>query len=161
MPKVIDLPTAASMDDGDYLLMEESTGGTKKITKANVLTGIGSTLTAANTITSLSPSEYIPLCQITLTPGTWIVTAQERFQMPESGKTMIGSIALAPDAVAPLNGGMGQMESSFANGYMSMNLVRITNHTASTTVYLVGYHNCSTAATIQEGQCFMNAIRIR
>lgn len=37
MPKVIDLPTATSMDDGDYLLMEESTGGTKKITKYNAI----------------------------------------------------------------------------------------------------------------------------
>lgn len=35
MPKVIDLPTATSMDNGDYLIMEESSGGTKKITRAN------------------------------------------------------------------------------------------------------------------------------
>lgn len=35
MPKVIDLPTATTMDDSDYLLMEESSGGTKKITRAN------------------------------------------------------------------------------------------------------------------------------
>ncbi len=37
MPKVIDLPTATQMDAGDYLLMEESTGGTKKITRANAV----------------------------------------------------------------------------------------------------------------------------
>lgn len=37
MPKVIDLPTATTMDDGDYLIMEESTGGTKKITRINAL----------------------------------------------------------------------------------------------------------------------------
>lgn len=37
MPKVIDLPTATTMDDSDYLLMEESTGGTKKITKFNAV----------------------------------------------------------------------------------------------------------------------------
>lgn len=37
MPKVIDLPTASSMDDTDYLLMEESSGGTKKITRANAI----------------------------------------------------------------------------------------------------------------------------
>lgn len=35
MPKVIDLPTATSMSDSDYLIMEASGGGTKKITKAN------------------------------------------------------------------------------------------------------------------------------
>lgn len=37
MPKVIDLPTASTMDDGDYLIMEESTGGTKKIARINAL----------------------------------------------------------------------------------------------------------------------------
>lgn len=37
MPKVIDLPTTSSIDNGDYLIMEESTGGTKKITRGNVL----------------------------------------------------------------------------------------------------------------------------
>lgn len=35
MPKVIDLPTVTSMDGADYLIMEESGGGTKKITKSN------------------------------------------------------------------------------------------------------------------------------
>lgn len=35
MPKVIDLPTASSMNDSDYLIMEASGGGTKKITRAN------------------------------------------------------------------------------------------------------------------------------
>ena len=37
MPKVIDLPTETSMDNGDYLLMEKSTGGTKKITRENAV----------------------------------------------------------------------------------------------------------------------------
>lgn len=37
MPKVIDLPTATSMSDSDYLIMESSGGGTKKITRANAL----------------------------------------------------------------------------------------------------------------------------
>lgn len=37
MPKVIDLPTATTMDNGDYLLMEESSGGTKKITRQNAV----------------------------------------------------------------------------------------------------------------------------
>jgi len=37
MPKVIDLPTTSAIDNGDYLIMEESTGGTKKITRGNTL----------------------------------------------------------------------------------------------------------------------------
>lgn len=37
MPKVIDLPIATSMDGTDYLIMEESTGGTKKITRTNAV----------------------------------------------------------------------------------------------------------------------------
>ena len=35
MPKVIDLPTSTSMTDSDYFIMEQSSGGTKKITKQN------------------------------------------------------------------------------------------------------------------------------
>lgn len=35
MPKVIDLPTSTSMSDSDYFIMEQSSGGTKKITKQN------------------------------------------------------------------------------------------------------------------------------
>lgn len=37
MPKVIDLPTVTTMDDGDYLIIEESTSGTKKITRQNAV----------------------------------------------------------------------------------------------------------------------------
>lgn len=37
MPKVIDLPTSTSMSDSDYLIMEASGGGTKKITRNNAL----------------------------------------------------------------------------------------------------------------------------
>lgn len=37
MPKVIDLPTSASMSTSDYLIMEESGGGTKKISRWNAL----------------------------------------------------------------------------------------------------------------------------
>lgn len=37
MPKVIDLPTSTSMSDSDYLIMEASGGGTKKITRANAI----------------------------------------------------------------------------------------------------------------------------
>lgn len=37
MPKVFDLPTVTDMDDADFFLMEESTGGTKKINKSNAV----------------------------------------------------------------------------------------------------------------------------
>lgn len=48
MPKVIDLPTSTSMSDSDYLIMEASGGGTKKITKANVDGVSTSSLTVAS-----------------------------------------------------------------------------------------------------------------
>lgn len=52
MPKVIDLPTATTMDDSDYLLMEESSGGTKKITRANANSVGQTTITAASGFTA-------------------------------------------------------------------------------------------------------------
>lgn len=58
MPRVIDLPTATTMDDGDYLIMEESTGGTKKIQRQHaapleryIQRGIEFTANAQKTIT--------------------------------------------------------------------------------------------------------------
>lgn len=51
MPKVIDLPTATTMDSGDYFVMEESTGGTKKITRAN---SVDKVTTVSNIITRTS-----------------------------------------------------------------------------------------------------------
>lgn len=59
MPKVIDLPTATSMDNGDYLLMEESTGGTKKITLSNshnIQTTETQTINANETVTFSVPT---------------------------------------------------------------------------------------------------------
>lgn len=56
MPKVIDLPTATTMDSGDYFVMEESTGGTKKITNNNVLSNraYSGSLTSSNYTTTLN-----------------------------------------------------------------------------------------------------------
>lgn len=51
MPKVIDLPTATSMDNADYLLMEESTGGTKKITRSSLEAPSSSTVTPTSPAT--------------------------------------------------------------------------------------------------------------
>lgn len=72
MPKVIDLPTATTMDDDDYLIVEKSSGGTKKITRSNAvnLNSIGGRAVKyfpvpANSSTSVSiGSEYggILLC---------------------------------------------------------------------------------------------------
>ena len=52
MPKVIDLPTATSMDSDDYFLMEESSGGTKKIKKANANSVEQTTITAESGFTA-------------------------------------------------------------------------------------------------------------
>lgn len=59
MPKVIDLPTATSMDNSDYLLMEESTGGTKKITKSNFEAPSSSTITPASGVTVVQNKNYV------------------------------------------------------------------------------------------------------
>lgn len=55
MPKVIDLPTVTNMDSDDFFVMEESTGGTKKITNKNVLLSRAyqGTLTASDYLSTL------------------------------------------------------------------------------------------------------------
>lgn len=59
MPKVIDLPTATSMDNGDYIIMEESGGGTKKITKANVDAPSSATVTLTSPATVDGNQNYL------------------------------------------------------------------------------------------------------
>lgn len=61
MPKVIDLPTATTMDSGDYFVMEESSGGTKKITKGNSVLKVENQVSGIVTRTSGSTiqSSYI------------------------------------------------------------------------------------------------------
>lgn len=77
MPKVIDLPTATTMDGADYLIMEESTGGTKKITKSNATDRFNykyfkSDITTTTTV-STTETEVARMDSRTFRAGTYAV----------------------------------------------------------------------------------------
>lgn len=160
MPKVIDLPTASSMDDSDYLLMEESTGGTKKITKSNALKNIGVVVRANTTLNSISSETYTNLASLTLSAGKYIVVGQARWQGGENTQNIV-SISTASQTVQPEQAGFAQFASNSSTLYVAESVTRILDLSSTTTIYLVGYQTSGSAKNIvATSQCSLHAIRI-
>jgi len=86
MPKVIDLPTSTSMSNSDYLIMEASGGGTKKITKQNIFGGATGTLNVLQ--------NYYVYPEITLggTSGTTAVTLNFRRSSNYHSAIILGAV---------------------------------------------------------------------
>lgn len=80
MPKVIDLPTTSAIDNGDYLIMEESTGGTKKITRGNTL---GTVLRGIAIGTTIYP-------ELSIDPGGGSITVELRASGAWHGAILVG-----------------------------------------------------------------------
>lgn len=93
MPKVIDLPTATSMDEADYFLMEESGGGTKKITRSNSVDKI---TTVSNPVTQTSGGTVsgatLRICGRIAFLGFTVTAASN---VPAGGNLFVGEIASA------------------------------------------------------------------
>lgn len=90
MPKVIDLPTSTSMSDSDYLIMEQSSGGTKKITRGNAIP----TSTASGIVTRTSganvQSSYIRIHDKTV---YITVNCQATASVSSGSNAFVGAIA--------------------------------------------------------------------
>lgn len=159
MPKVIDLPTATTMDDGDYLLMEESTGGTKKITRANALSPIGTIVSESGTLTSIPNNSNTDLCTLSLSRGKWIVVGQSYWE----GGSNFSNWACISTASATKQISYGGFQQMGASSEIAMSLTRVINVTGtSQTIYLVGYQNSGSAKGIAGAPMRnnLNAIRI-
>lgn len=138
MPKVIDLPTATTMDDGDYLLMEESTGGTKKITRANALSPIGTMYSAVSSVTSVSGSNAtVNFASVTVPAGTYVVCAQCRMQNPNNETVMVNFEINDASSFGWVNGHAQQIMAPPLNDFRTT-LCRIFRVTQQTTFYLLG-----------------------
>lgn len=158
MPNVIDLPTATTMDDSDYLIMEESTGGTKKITRANAL--FKNIVTGAASVTNLASGTTTTMASCTLTKGVWIVTAQARFANASGNYRIIANISLS-GALEAADGGFVQISNTTGNYAPSFNAVRVLNITAaSKTVNLVGQQNSGAAIDVSSTDTLIKAVRI-
>lgn len=158
MPKVIDLPTATSMTDSDYLIMEASGGGTKKITRTNAL--VKDIVTGAASVSSLASGTTATLASCTLTKGVWIVTAQTRFNNASGNYRIIASISLS-GALEAADGGFIQISNTTGNYAPSFNMVRVLNITAaSQTVNLVGQQNSGGSIGVSSTDTLIKAIRI-
>lgn len=162
MPKVIDLPTATTLDSGDYLIMEESSGGTKKITADNALTAlqVGYTPSSATAdVTTVPNSTVTKIAEITLPKGKWIVSACVRFTNTSGNFRAAAAISLSSTGI---NYGYGFMQMSVTsdNTNPAMNVTRILNLSASTTIYLVAFQSSGSSLTIPSGDNRITAIKI-
>lgn len=145
MPKVINLPIATQMDETDYLIMEESTGGTKKITRANALSPIGTIVSAVGTLTSIPHNTNTDMCSISLTKGKWVVVGQSYWEC-RAGFSCWACISTASAQKQISYGGFQQVTSTPET---AMSLTRIIDVTsASQTIYLVGFQNSGSAQSI-------------
>lgn len=158
MPKVIDLPTATSMDSGDYFVMEESTGGTKKITRANALAA--NIVTASSSLTSVPSGSYTTLCSMSLTKGTWIVTGQIRITA-NANYEINAAISTSPSTGEAIEGGYVQMQATTGIPLIATTISRqITVSATSQTIYLIMRQYSGSAKATTEGQNNMKAVRI-
>lgn len=162
MPKVIDLPTSTSISDSDYLVMESSSGGTKKITRNNVMSGIGDTVRINSALSSIADNTETDLCSITLTKGIWIIVGQ--FRMASGALNYQASISISTTSGSSTTtwGGYDQFPVTSNMGNLSVTTTRILNVTAtSQTVYLVGWQNSGAARSITQGGTNLYAVRVR
>lgn len=159
MPKVIDLPTATTMDNGDYFVMEESTGGTKKITKSNALSPIGTVIEAENSAAiTVANNTATSLCSISLPAGQWVVDGQ----VGMSGGTAAGYMAGCINTSVAIAWTYGRTASIPLTGtaLAGVHLSRILQLNTTTTIYLVGYQTSGGNKTADSRACYLAAIRI-
>lgn len=162
MPKVIDLPTASSMNDSDYLLMESSGGGgTKKITRANMLSDIGSDYQYISTSLTQIPvttgATHANICQITLTPGVWIIQGNVRH---EGGYNGLGAMGISRTSGAS-DTDLAYIQYSVTawTSNPSHSVCAIRSITQSETLYLVAFQNSGSVKNLSVGS--IRAIRIK
>ena len=155
MPKVIDLPTATTMDDSDYLLMEESSGGTKKITRANAVSPIGTIYSAVSSVNSLPTSSATVIASLNLQKGSYVVNAQFR-AAPGSGFHYYVSISTTSGFQSP---GLVMFPAS-ASTDATFTMSRPLSLSSAGTVNLVAYQGSGSAKTLNTPYCRLDAIRI-
>lgn len=160
MPKVIDLPTSTSMTASDYLIMEASGGGTKKITKANALSEIGQFVSDASTVNTLPNATYVNLCSVTLTRGKWVLSGQVRLNPSSSGTLDVSLSTTAGDITI----GSGGLDQRYITGGVGMQTVGVSSvldiSASSATVYLVARQTTGADVSITASRQFIKAVRV-
>ncbi len=161
MPKVIDLPTSTSMSDSDYLIMEASGSGTKKITRTNALSPIGTVVRQSNAAMSVPNNTLVDVVQISLPAGVWVVSAQVVMNSGGTSGLAAGCISTESQTLqAWSHGGYSQQMIPSAE-YWGFNLMRILNLSATTTVYLVVRQRSGQAKNIDANASDLSAVRIK
>lgn len=160
MPKVYNLPTVTRMDNDDYLLVEKSIGGTKKITLRNANNSTFSDLDTTSSVTSIPNSTITTLCSIDIPANTkWIFVANARmgaggnftaeWQITDEEGRMSGSV------------GHAQIAATSALNNVGTTLTRLYSTSSAKTIYLLGWQNSGSAKTIPASSCTLRGFRIQ
>lgn len=162
MPKVIDLPTSTSMSDSDYFVMEASGGGTKKITRANALSPIGTVVSGTDVTSIVSSGVRTGVKSITLSKGVWVIIGNVRFNGQLAANTYIEAGIGLFSTGDPNWGTM-----AFSRAYVptsitspSVPTMATYNVTQQTTYYLVAAQNSGASQALDAGASSLRAVRI-
>lgn len=161
MPKVIDLPTATSMSGSDYLIMESSGGGTKKITRSNALPATNQNIqyAATPTMTSLPSGANTDITSVTVSDGIWLLIGQLKVMGGGDYNIAVG-ISGASGDLQPSGGGVSVIRATPSDWTVAHATRVIALSAASTTFYLVGYQNSGSSKTLNRYDTSLRAVRL-
>lgn len=162
MPKVIDLPSATSMNNNDYFIMESNGGGTKKITRSNALPSTNPGIRYTTTPTDLSTvasGQNVDVTSMTLEPGIWIITGQVKISGGDFN-LQIGISGTSGDLQPSGGGNCAVRPTLSASVWTVIHSSRIVYFAAQTTVYLVCWQDSGVARSINRYDTGMRAVRV-
>lgn len=121
---------------------------------------IGTIVSSSSTLNGIASSTYTNLCTITLPKGVWVITGQVRLNPGANNMKLDASISTASADIGVTSTGLVQIQVPASSGICSVSLTRISEFTASTTVYLVARQASGSTISITGGQQILKAVRI-
>ncbi len=129
------------------------------VDNTNALEPIGSYVSVQSSLSSLPVNTETDLCTARLTEGVWIVCSYLRFA--RGGENFQASLAISTASGSSQAGSIGYTQFPVTQecNVPAVGTVRTFNLDAPTDIYVVGWHNGTSAKNILSAQ--MQAIRIK
>ncbi len=125
----------------------------------NDTTAVGTTLTANATVSSVAASTETDICSLTLTKGKWFVIGQFRMQGSGAFQASVGISTVSGSQ--QVGAGYSQLAVTSNLGNVSLPVTRVIDVTSSSqTIYLVAWHNYSSARTTNVNNNTLTAVCI-
>lgn len=120
---------------------------------------IGELNYTATTVTTLAPNTETDLCSFTLSAGVWVVISYFRFA--RGSENYQASLGLSDVSGSSQTGSLGYTQFPVTEqcNIPAVGTTRVFNLSTSKTIYLVGWHNGTSAKNVFVAQ--MQAVRIK